>query len=43
LRAIANASKPGPRLALEPGTRKVLAGVKQPLCGLGGKFFNYHD
>jgi hypothetical protein len=29
-------------LALDPGTRKVLAGVKQPLCRLGGKFINYH-
>ena len=26
-RAMANASNPGPRLALDPGTRKVLAGV----------------
>ena len=41
LRAMANASKPGPRLALDPGTRKVLAGVKLSLCRDNVKFFNH--
>src|SRR6185312_4784305 len=40
-RAIASESKPGPRFALDPGTRRVLAGVKESLCLYIGKFFNH--
>src|SRR5579863_1262149 len=43
LRAMAKASKPGPRLALDPGTRTVLAGVKLSLCRDIVKFFNHRS
>jgi hypothetical protein len=39
---MANASKPGPRLALDPGTRKVLAGVNLSLWRYGREHFNRH-